>query len=65
MLMVCQTIQMCLTYIMKLVVYLESFLIIVILFDKVRLSEKHMVTFWSDNIKGMQQLTGRQLNPEH
>lgn len=62
MLMVCQRIQVCLTYIMKLVIYLEDFLIILILFYKVRLSKKHMVAFWSDNIKGMQQLTGTQLN---
>lgn len=60
-----QRIQAHLTFIIKLVLCIEYFLIILTLFYKVRLSKKHMVAFWSDNIKGMQQLTCRQLNWKH
>lgn len=33
-------------------------------FYKVRLLKEHRVAFWSDNIRGVQQLTGRQQNQE-
>jgi len=37
-------------------------LIVLILFYKVRLLKQHKVVFWSDNVRSVQQLTGRQQN---